>query len=143
MGLQPGMLPGAGNNGVLHTQFPAERSRGPMRRTVRRRTPRPRHDARLQGWRQDGRLRAAMTGRQSGEAVRREPLLPQGDRPRAAAGHRGDRRVAAAVGQQQDDARAARGIRPPASRSHARFESGSLVGRQHEQCRWHAPSYDL
>jgi hypothetical protein len=143
MGLQAGMLPGARDNRVLHAQLPTERPRGPVRRAVRRGATRPRHDARLQGWRQDGRLRAAMTGRQSGEAVLREPLLPQGDRPRAAAGHRGDRGVAAAVGQQQNDARAARRIRSTTARTHARFEIGSLGGRQHKRCRWHAPSYDL
>ena len=143
MGLQAGMPPGPRDNRVLDAQLAAERPRGPMRGAMRRRPSRPRHDARFQSRRQHGRLRAAMSGRQSGESVHHEPLLPQGDRPRTAAGHRRDRGVAAAVGEQQNDPRPSRGIRAAASRSHARFELGALVGGQHKRCRWHAPSYDL
>ena len=96
MGLQARMLPRARDNGVLHAQLAAERPRGPVRGAMRRRSSRPRHDARFQGWRQHGRLRAAMAGGQSRQAVLREAVLPQGNRPRTAAGHRGDRGVAAA-----------------------------------------------
>src|SRR6476620_8800048 len=59
--LQAGMLPGACDDRVLHAQLGAGRSRGPVRGAVRRRATRPRHDARLQGGGQDGRLRAAVT----------------------------------------------------------------------------------
>ena len=79
----------------------------------------------------------------SRQTVLREALFPPGNRPRTAAGHRGDRGVAAALGEQQNDPCTSRRIRTAASRSHARFEVASLVGRQHKRCRWHAPSYDL
>ena len=138
-----GVAPGARDNRVLDAHLAAERSRGPVCGAVRRWPSRPHHDARFQGRRQHGRLRAAMAGGQSRQTVLREPLLPQGNRPRTAAGPRGDRGVAAALREQQNDPRASRRIRTTASRSHARFEGGALVGCQHERCRWHAPSYDL
>ena len=71
MGLQAGMSPGPRDHRVLDAQFAAERPCGPVRGAVRRRPSRPRHDARFQGGRQDGRFRAAMTGRQSRQTVRR------------------------------------------------------------------------
>ena len=39
--------------------------------------------------------------------------------------------------------RLARRIRTTASRSHACFAVGALVGGQHKRCRWHVPSCDL
>jgi hypothetical protein len=144
MRLQAGMLPGPRHNGVLHAQLPPERPRGPVGRAVRRRPTSPRHNARFQGRRQHRGLRAAMTGGQSRQAVLREAVLPQRDRPRTAAGHGPDHRVAVAVGQQQNHPRPTRRIRPAASRSHACVELGPLVGKQRQWCsRWHAPSYDL
>ena len=145
MRLQPGMSPRSGDNRVLHAQLAPERPRRPMRRAVRRRAARPRHDARFQGRRQHGRLRAAMASGQSGGAVRHEALLPQRDRPRTAPGPLGDRGVAAAVGEQQKDPCASRRVGSPTPRSHTRFEVEALFRRQHERCRreWHAPSYDL
>jgi hypothetical protein len=143
MGLQPRMLPGARDHRVLDAQRATERSRGPVRGAVRRRASRPRHDARFEGRCQDGRLRAAMASGQSRQPVLQEALLPQRNRPGTAAGHRRDRGVAVVVREQQNDPRASRRIRATASGSHARFEVGSLIGRQHKRWRWHAPSYDL
>jgi hypothetical protein len=45
MGLQAGVAPGARDNRVLDAQLAAERPRGPVRDTMRRRPSRPRHDA--------------------------------------------------------------------------------------------------
>ena len=142
--LQARLLPGPRDNRVLPPQFPPERSRGPLGRAVRRRPTGPGHAARSQGGRQHRRFRAAMPGRPSRQAVLHEPVFPQRDRPRTAARHRRDRGVAVAVGQQQNHPRPSRGIRPPASRPHARFELGPLVGGQRQSGgRWQVPLYDL
>ena len=48
MRLQASVAPRPGDDGVLHAEFAAQRSRGPMRRAVRRSPTRPSENARLQ-----------------------------------------------------------------------------------------------
>jgi hypothetical protein len=84
-----------------------------------------------------------MPRRESGQAARLEPALPEDYRPRAAAGLGRDRRVAVTVRQQQDDARPTGRIRAAATGSLSRFKLGALLSRQHQSSRWHASSYAL
>ena len=78
---------------------------------------------RFQGRREHGRLRATMAGGQSRQPVCREALLPQGYRPRTAAGHRRDGGVAAALGEQTTT----RARRAPSARPRPDGRSSSIA----------------
>lgn len=141
--LQTRVAPGAGHDGVLHAELASQRARGPVRRAVRRRAPCPRQDARLQRGGQHGPLRARMPRTESGQTLRLEAPLPEGDRPRTAARGRRDARVGLPSRELQNHPRPTCGIGASPTRSLPRLQLRALLRRQGQSRRWHGPSYAL